>query len=503
MKIWKVLPVLFLSILFILANSVYATNVKTTALVEETAPIATDLVGDMIDDPGGTPISKKVTFANLFGSAANIGASTVVTTGALDSGSITSNFGTIDNGASNITTTGDITGGTHASTSDTASDDNASMGYTAAEGLILTGQGSTNDITIKNDADADVIVVPTGTTNVDIVGDTTAATFAPDGDTSAGDSAAIGYTATEGIVITGQGSTNDVTIKNDADAIVVAIPTGTTNFDIVTVGTAATFEPDGDTSAADNAAIGYTAAEGLILTGQGSTNDITIKNDADADVITILTGATGVVFAGATDVSSGIVTGPSGTWDTGGIDIATTDTYAIAGTNVIDNATTFTSTMVTSSLTTVGVLTSGSIGAAFGVIDNGASNITTTGTVTGDDMSITAGTITVADGGTVTRGAGDRTNAVTLSTYSGQITTDDDSLAAGAEVTFVVTNTVVTAVDVIAICIADSPDADSEVIAYVDDVGAGTYSITLSNLSGNADTGAIVINVVVLRGASS
>src|SRR5210317_442136 len=50
------------------------------------------------------------------------------------------------------------------------------------------------------------------------------------GDTSAGDNAAIGYTATEGLILTGQGSTNDVTIKNDADAAVARIPTGTTNF---------------------------------------------------------------------------------------------------------------------------------------------------------------------------------------------------------------------------------------------------------------------------------
>ena len=59
-----------------------------------------------------------------------------------------------------------------------------------------------------------------------------------------------------------------------------------------------TFEPTGDTSASDNAAIGYTSAEGLILTGQGSTNDVTIKNDADADVISIPTGATNVTVAG-------------------------------------------------------------------------------------------------------------------------------------------------------------------------------------------------------------
>jgi hypothetical protein len=50
----------------------------------------------------------------------------------------------------------------------------------------------------------------------------------------------------------------------------------------------------GDTSAGDNAAIGYTSAEGLILTGQGSTDDITIKNDADTTVVNVATGATDV-----------------------------------------------------------------------------------------------------------------------------------------------------------------------------------------------------------------
>ena len=36
--------------------------------------------------------------------------------------------------------------------------------------MILTGQGSTNDVTIKNDADADVIEIPTGTTSVTMTG---------------------------------------------------------------------------------------------------------------------------------------------------------------------------------------------------------------------------------------------------------------------------------------------------------------------------------------------
>ena len=215
-----------------------------------------------------------------------------------------------------VTASGVITGSTVEATGDTAAGDNAAMGYTAAEGLILTGQGSTNDVTIKNDADADVIEIPTGTTTVnfagavDVVGDLTAATFTPDGDTSAGDSAAIGFTAAEGLILTGQGSTNDVTIKNDADADVLEIPTGTVNVtvagDLVAAGT---LKATGDTAAGDGAALGFTAAEGLILTGQGSTNDVTIKNDADAAVLQIPTGTVNTTLAGTLGVAGGSTNG--------------------------------------------------------------------------------------------------------------------------------------------------------------------------------------------------
>ena len=66
--------------------------------------------------------------------------------------------------------------------------------------------------------------------------------------------------------------------------------------DVTTVATAATFEPDGDTAAGDNAAIGYTSGEGLILTGQGSTSDVTLKNDADGTVFTVPTGTDDILF---------------------------------------------------------------------------------------------------------------------------------------------------------------------------------------------------------------
>jgi len=97
----------------------------------------------------------------------------LVQTGALDAGSITSGFTSIDVGAGAITTTGIITGGTVEATTDTAAGDNAAIGYTSAEGLILTGQGSTNDVTIKNDADAIVMQIATGGTATEFIGNVT------------------------------------------------------------------------------------------------------------------------------------------------------------------------------------------------------------------------------------------------------------------------------------------------------------------------------------------
>lgn len=70
-------------------------------------------------------------------------------------------------------------------------------------------------------------------TNVDIAGDITGSTLNADGDTAAGDNSALGYTSVLGAILTGQGSTNDVTLVNDADATVLGVPTGTTNVTIV------------------------------------------------------------------------------------------------------------------------------------------------------------------------------------------------------------------------------------------------------------------------------
>ena len=112
------------------------------------------------------------------------------------------------------------------------------------------------------------------------------------------------YTGVRNLTISGE---LDAATLDISGAIDVAGNSVLASVDVTGLATAATFEPDGATSAGDNAAIGYTSAEGLILTGQGSTNDVTIKNDADADVIEIPTGTVNVTMAGTVTATSTIV----------------------------------------------------------------------------------------------------------------------------------------------------------------------------------------------------
>ena len=106
-----------------------------------------------------------------------------------------------------------------------------------------------------------------------------------------------------GATITNSGTSSGfgATISNDANNRVITADgseglNGEANltFDGTTLAVTGTVEPAGDTAAGDNAAIGYTSAEGLILTGQGSTDDITIKNDADTTIVNVATGGTDI-----------------------------------------------------------------------------------------------------------------------------------------------------------------------------------------------------------------
>ena len=150
--------------------------------------------------------------------------------------------------------------------------------------------------------------------------------------------------------ITNTGDTNTGIYFGAADTVNVTTG-GTKRVDIDSSGldvtgnvtATGTVEPAGDTAAGDNAAIGYTSAEGLILTGQGSTSDITLKNDADATVFTVPTGTDDILFPD----SARILMGASSDLEikhTGShsylMDSGTGDLYVAGSTVYISNAAT-------------------------------------------------------------------------------------------------------------------------------------------------------------------
>ena len=228
--------------------------------------------GILINDAGTMRMTNVDTVSTYFASH-NVGGTNIVTTGALNAGSITSGFGTIDTGSSTITTTGVITGGTVEATTDTAAGDNAAMGYTSGEGLILTGQGSTNDITIKNDADATILSVATGTTTAAFAGTLTAVT----GTFSGTVTALRGYGSTE----TDTSNSGTITLDFSADQNFVLTLTG--NITLANPSTEAVgqsgfiaFIQDGTGSRTVTLGTDYetAAGAGLTLTSTASATDL-------------------------------------------------------------------------------------------------------------------------------------------------------------------------------------------------------------------------------------
>jgi len=159
---------------------------------------------------------------------------------------------------------------------------------------IIISQGSGANVTIPNgqvsmvyldgagsgaavvDALTDLSIAGTFNAAADIVA---AGTLQATGDTAAGDDAAIGFTAAEGLILTGQGSSSDVTIKNDADATVASIATGTTiltvNDDVTVVGRAI-----GSTITAENDATYDLATANNFTTTTAGSVTMTFTNKA-------------------------------------------------------------------------------------------------------------------------------------------------------------------------------------------------------------------------------
>jgi hypothetical protein len=107
-------------------------------------------------------------------------------------------------------------------------------------------------------------------------------------------------------------------------------------------------------------------------------------------------------------------------------------------------------------------------------------------------------------GGTVTQQT-NRSTGVTLKKLCGQITTNNASLAAEAAATFTVTNSAVAAGDVVVASIASGSNGGNTSVT-VKAVASGSFDLLVSNnnaSAGTAETGAIVINFVVIKGSSN
>jgi hypothetical protein len=104
-------------------------------------------------------------------------------------------------------------------------------------------------------------------------------------------------------------------------------------------------------------------------------------------------------------------------------------------------------------------------------------------------------------GGAVTQET-DKATTVVLSKVCGQITMDDDALAAAAEVSFTVTNTTVAAGDVVLVN-HSSGGTGGAYLAQANTVAAGSFKITVANLSAGSLSEAIVLTFIVFKAAAS
>jgi hypothetical protein len=99
--------------------------------------------------------------------------------------------------------------------------------------------------------------------------------------------------------------------------------------------------------------MGYTSTDGLILTGQGSTNDVVIKNDADAIALRVATGTQFIAVGldnAATPVSPLVVTGTKNSVtvpSTGGISIHDSTSMALGVGGLLQFTGNFTGTNLT------------------------------------------------------------------------------------------------------------------------------------------------------------
>jgi uncharacterized protein with ACT and thioredoxin-like domain len=298
-------------------------------------------------------------------------ASALVTVGTLNSGSITSGFGSIDIGSSALSTTGTITG-------PSGTWDSGGMDIAASDSYAVAGTA------ILSDSSGTMTL-----SNVDVLDATTEATIEAAIDTLANLTAASAL-VTVGALNAGSITSGFGTIDIGSSALSA---TGTHT------GPSGTWDAGGmDIAASDSYAVAGTDilsdSSGTMTLSNVDALDATTEATIEAAIDTLanLTAASALVTVGtlgsgaissgfgnidigsSTFDATGTHTGPSGTWDSGGMDIASGDSYAISGTDVLVAAT-LGGGVLASSLTSVGTLSSLTMGGTLNMANNGLSDI--------------------------------------------------------------------------------------------------------------------------------
>ena len=102
--------------------------------------------------------------------------------------------------------------------------------------------------------------------------------------------------------------------------------------------------------------------------------------------------------------------------------------------------------------------------------------------------------------GAVTQGTS-KSTGVTLNASMGRITTDSATLNTLTNVTFTLTNNLISVKDVIILNVGSGATSGAY-NCWISSMSAGTCTITLRNISGGNLSEAVVINFAVIHGAS-
>lgn len=129
-----------------------------------------------------------------------------------------------------------------------------------------------------------------------------------------------------------------------------------------------------------------------------------------------------------------------------------------------------------------------------------AGNLASSGAVCSKSPSSGVGYTTGA-GGSVTQ-ITSITTGVTLNKVCGTVTTVSSTLGAGATATFSLTNSAITATDVVNASIKTYSGTGLPV-AHVTQTGSGTCSLTLQNIGGSALNSTVAINFAVMKSVSN